>query len=993
MSRRRPVLPRWFGSVGRPEPVPPAAAGRPAQPDAPDSDAPDADPPGTYRLGGTVLLYDPAASPEEAGTLRALAARVEPVPHMPTLLIAVPDSAADALWPALGAELRRLTDEGGDEAADGEGGDAVRLVMSGAAAVPENPEQAPLAQQLADAWQITVVAPDAPAVVTPGGALFVTAPATPGGGWWQCDPGRPPTALGQRHPAPVWQPAIARIGTRQVGDSVAEQIPAGLLLRPGRAPAPAPGDLAFAVPADADRPTLLVGSPDHEPVPAEDVAALLSALPVSSRRALRLAPADHRDLLPTARAVADLLDDEVEVLTGLPLATARRTQVLVCAAEGTGTWRPFVESVSCRPVRENGTRPADEPMSWRTPPVRASRPTGDGSLDLGDGWQVRLTRWGLWFAASDSPPPPDLDTRPVNAAAPVLAVSGAGAESAQDATFWPALTDVLDALEPDFRELAVLTVEGPFHARDHHALRRLAAARQVTLSPAAPTGPGETPAPDRGPLTEAGVGPGLVLPAEAGVGTDAGRDPGRRSAPALALAAPSVSDSASAAPLVAAPAMAPAAASAQASNLTSASASVSAAASESPSAMADGGSPDQPPAPASASGVTPGPAPCAEPVRSTAPTPITTSSLMSAPLPATTAEAPVSPFPAAAEPMAVGPLIVPGVPRGGVPLTEVLATPHLRPQSGAAGAVAVTSDGPVPVPVPVPAPDPAGTGGESVRPAATISWPVPACTADHRHTFRESAGSRWERHTGAVSRAMIHMPALRTRDENAAKAELVAAHLFLSSGDEDTFGATALREGMRQGDPATAAYWACLNAGLRRLPAYRGPVLRAWEPDTDPVARQEPGGWILVEEPVAALPVAVAEQLLPAALGRYAVRTTSGRRTGALFGGTDAAGVPERIVILPGTRLYVCAAYPATGELPARLLLNETPSGATGSGRSLPAAEALSRLEDAACRGTVAPSSAGTWPRYCTGHLGSYLPASPATAPVTTNTLESRSSQ
>ncbi|MFB7468635.1 hypothetical protein ACFCZ1_35020 [Streptomyces sp. NPDC056224] len=905
MSRRRPALPRWFGSVGRPEPAPPTAAGRPAQPgapdnDAPDGDAPDADPPGTYRLGGTVLLCDPAASPEEAGTLRALAARVEPVPHMPTLLIAVPDSAADALWPALGAELRRLTDEGGDEAADG---DAVRLVMSGAAAAPENPDRAPLAQQLADAWQITVVAPDAPAVVTPGGALFVTAPATPGGGWWQCDPGQPPTALGQRHPAPVWQPAIARIGTRQVGDSVAEQIPAGLLLRPRRAPAPAPGDLAFAVPADADRPTLLVGSPDHEPVPAEDVAALLSALPVSSRRALRLAPADHRDLLPTARAVADLLDDEVEVLTGLPLATAQRTQVLVCAAEGTGTWRPFVESVSCRPVRENGTRPADEPMSWRTPPVHASRPTGDGGLDLGDGWQVRLTRWGLWFAASDSPPLPDLDTRPVNAAAPVLAVSGAGAESAQDATFWPALTDVLDALEPDFRELAVLTVEGPLHARDHHALRRLAAARQVTLSPAAPAGPGETPAPDLCPLAEAGVGPG------------AGRDPGRPSAPAPALAPPSVSASAP------------------------------------------------------------------------APTPITTSSSMSVPLPATTAEAPFSPFPAAAEPMAVGPLIVPGVARGGVPLTEVPATPHPRPQSGATGAVAVTSDGPVP------APDPAGTGGESVRPAATISWPVPACTADHRHTFRESVGSRWERHTGAVSRAMIHMPALRTRDENAAKAELVAAHLFLSSGDEDAFGATALREGMRQGDPATAAYWACLNAGLRRLPAYRGPVLRAWEPDTDPVARQEPGGWILVEEPVAAFPVAVAEPLLPAALGRYAIRTTSGRRTGALFGGADAAGVPERIVILPGTRLYVCAAYPATGELPARLLLNETPPGATGSGRSLPAADALSRLEDAACRGTVVPSAAGTWPRYCTGHLGSYLPASPASAPVTTNTLESRSSQ
>ncbi|WP_198357537.1 hypothetical protein [Streptomyces fildesensis] len=1025
MTPRCPALPRWFGAAERPQPgtdgTPDAAAGAPApaigRPTAvalaatgPGTGEPEACAPGTHRLGSTVLLCDPGAAAEQTDALIALAGRVEPVPGLPTVLVAVPDTAADALWPALGAALRRLTDEGCER---------VRLVMSGAAA--GRPGHASPAQQLADAWRLTVVAPDAPAVVTPGGTLFVPDPASPGGGWWECAPGLPPAPLGRRHPAPAWQSDIARIGTRDVGGCVVEQIPAGLLLRPAESSAAAAGDLAFAVPADADRPTLLVGSARSRPVPAGDLAELLAALPARSRTALRLAPADHRDLLPAAYEVADLLGADIEVLTGLPLATSttsaapeaaesatrktavRRTQVLVGGVDGAALWRPFVESVSCAPVGADGIRPPDSPMSWRSPPIRGARPIGDGTFDLGDGWNVLLTRWGLWFGAGDGLPT-DLGARPVNPETAVVVVSAAGTESAQDATFWLALTDVLDALEPDFRDHALLTAEGAFTFQDRHALRRLASGRRFTLAADQPRGHGFPTA-----RNEAAAVTGAVRPergtAPEPLPTSAAAPPtGTVAEPAAAVAARSVTVAtcgvaavaqvaSSQASLSAQPAASPSATGGAATReeVSTAGRTVvpalsvghrlenarSKGRSELPASVLASTAeplvaPDRTASPNSVP-LTGGESPAREPDGQAAATP-------PAPVPLTTSSATVPSFGGAQASVTEPAVAATGGPATAAASAAAVAAPVVRSAAPVPSSPASTPSRVSPLPVlpsstpalPVSAPSFSPPAAESEAVQAE-SWPVPACTAADRAALRDLVGDRWERHAGAVSRAMVRMPALRARDEDVARVELGAAHLFLGSGDADPFGPEALVAGMRRADAGTAAYWACLTAGLRRLPVYRGPVLRAWDPGTDPAGGQETGGSLLVREPVTALPAASAARYLPAAVGRYAVHTTTGRRTGALLGAPDSGGAPEQIVILPGTRLLVCAVHPATGELPGRLLLHETPSGA--GGRSLPAAT-LSRLEEAARCGTDVASSATAWPRQCTGRLGSYLSAS-----------------
>lgn len=266
MSGLTSRLPRWRGRRSAAEPATgPAAPGPARDPRGPRTVL---DEFGAASGPGGASGFLLRSSADRRTSVRELARSLRVERERPVVIVDVTPDAAGNLGEELGGLLARLRDEHRS---------AARLVMSGAAA--RKPDgQLPLAQRLADAWDFEIEAPDAAAVLVPGGGLYVTEPASPAGGWWRFAPGAEPVALGARIPAPRWQRALARVPLGELGDHTVRQIPAGLLLHPTGAAAPRPGDLAFALAVHPDRLTVLVNGADSRNDLAEDLATLLARL-------------------------------------------------------------------------------------------------------------------------------------------------------------------------------------------------------------------------------------------------------------------------------------------------------------------------------------------------------------------------------------------------------------------------------------------------------------------------------------------------------------------------------------------------------------------------------------------------------------------------------------------------------------------------------------------------------------------------------------------
>jgi hypothetical protein len=286
-------------------------------------------------------------------------------------------------------------------------------------------------------------------------------------------------------PAPPWQ---AGLDAAALPDGLAvDPIPAGLLVRPPGTAPPRPGDPAYAVPPDPRRALVLLGR-----VAPPGVARLIAALPATARTGLRLASADGHDVLRLAQVVANTLGTEVPVLTGLPLldgsddadARARADsgagasgRPVLTDADGTPTWRPYLEEAACRPAADGGVSPAPRPVRWRSP--LPGRPADAGpSLPLTEPWRVHVTRAGLWVG--DGPVPLSAAVRPVDAARTAVDVGTPG--ETPDPALWRALSELLTALDPPTRERAVLHVLADHGPEDETALQRLAVRHGVSLA-------------------------------------------------------------------------------------------------------------------------------------------------------------------------------------------------------------------------------------------------------------------------------------------------------------------------------------------------------------------------------------------------------------------------------------------------------------------------------------------------------------------------------
>lgn len=864
--------------------------------------------------------------------VRALVRELPADARRPAVVVDVPPAAAGNLGQELGGLLALLREQ---EPL------AVRLVLSGAAAPAGG--DGPLAQRLADAWEVTLEAPDAPAVLTPGGLLYVTDPATPGGGWWRFAPGAAPEALGTRLPAPRWQRALTRVPLGPVGECVVRAVPAGLALYPADAAAPRADEAAYAVAVHPDRLSVLLGAPRAEPVAAEDLATLLAGLPAEPRRALRLVPADGREAVALAEEVCDLLGTEIEVCLGLPVsgsesgsggeAEADAECVRLLSPEGEFTWPALLTALVCSPTGEDGSRPAPRPSAWAFPPNAGTPGAQPATLRLPSGVWAVAVRSGLWLGTTPEAPP---EVRDLPAQARALRVELAPdclAEKSAREGCLKDLTALLAGLDAAARTHTELAVSDGAEPEAVAGLRRFAVRTGLTLA---------TPPRGRGIPAQSGQAPESLAthgsPAEPATesGPTAGNGPTTEARPATrpeAAADPATGSSPGAprteggtvATALAAPAAAPKTTSAQARPVT-------ASAQAAPETASAPGTAH--PAPRAA-----GHDPAREPVRPLPVTAATGTGLTSA-TPATTPGL-TSATPATA-PGAVG--VVPA-PRAEVPAVPTTARP------GATG----TGSPPAP-PAPAPAPAVNPVPATTAAPAATPRRPPEGLGEPDRRAFRELASGVWEKHSGPVNQALIRLPALRGSGEGAALADLIAVHLYLSSSPDDPFGARALAE---DGGGALRPYAACLASGLRRLPALRGTLVRAVAPSAVP-DELVPGSLLECDAPldVVHLDARHAPQPPPSHV-RYAIRPLTARRTSVL----SRDGNGAQALFGTGAVFTVLARHDAAGALPARILLAELPTG-TGRFRA-PSSDAVERLDAVARR--TGPAGAAPWPDRCSG--------------------------
>ncbi|MFI0510843.1 hypothetical protein ACH3Y9_14195 [Streptomyces sp. WSLK1-5] len=941
---------------------------------------------------GLLLLRSPSddsLSPADIGDL----ARGQRSDDTTVTLIAGTESvAADSFWPRLSQLLDTLGDSGTD---------TVRLAMAGAGR--DSADRPATARRIADAWGLTVEAPDGPPLLVPGGTLFVPGPplgSPTDGGWWRFAPRTQPKPLGPRSPAPSWQSALRALPASTDSGCVVEQIPAGLLIRPAGAAPAKPGDLYHSVPVSPGRLAVVVGVPYGEDVLADDVGDVIAALPEEIRAAVRLAPGGRRDLLPLAQAVADRLDAEVEVMTGLPLIAAGRplgtyaAQSVLVGADQTPRWLPFVDAVLCRPARGAAPAPAPRLLRWTTPVPGAAQPA-DGVVALSERWQVTVTRAGLWVGPLDGPPLSHT-ARQVSPSGPLIEVGLPGERL--DSSLWPALSGLLAGLPPALRASVTLHVHGTAHDGGRE-LRALAARhglrtiRFASFSAPVPLAPREKtpPPPTSGrPRTSS--------------------DPGHTEQPAQAPvpAAPSPAENRSAAATVTAgatPTRAPRKVTAAREN-------------ERPRPVGSPGEGTAAEGKAAESAAAEGAA-VAGPVGA-APT-VTSSPHTIVPkpdLPTTRAPKPHEPDTTAPERTAPKrESIIETVRRaeaeaglGGVPIQPETAKPEqhgsaptgtVTEQTGPAAAdspdleaadpapvpaapAGIVTTGSVPEPAPSELPDapspppPAAPASEETaeprqvpeapQPQSTPLPPVPfspghRSTEDDRTAFRALADAEWDRHGTAVARALARMPALRGKEQEAARADLIALRLYLHA-TEGPLSHRALTRALHGHEEGLLPYLACLASALNRLPSYRGVVLRSTGAAPDGGVPR-PGTLLRDAAPVSATPLDPVRPSMTTGAS-YVIWSVGARRVRQL---SDPGDGPEEVVFPPGATFRVLDVRRAGQATARQIFLRELP--AHGPARTDPEADsaALARLDEAV-RGRSAPASADQWPERCSGPFG-----------------------
>ncbi|MFI0719629.1 hypothetical protein [Streptomyces sp. NPDC021224] len=313
------------------------------------------------------------------------------------------------------------------------------------------------------------------------------------------------------------------------------------------------------------------------------------------------------------------------------------------------------------------------------------------------------------------------------------------------------------------------------------------------------------------------------------------------------------------------------------------------------------------------------------------------------------------------------------------------------PVSPEAPAASLPPTAPEPsAPEPSAAAQPSAAPGTPAAPGAPVIagralvLPSRRSTEAERNLVRALLGATWDGHSAAVTRAMTQVPVLRggsVAESEDATAELALLHAYMNVDQSAPWSYEGLRAAAVSGDRALVPVLACVAAALRRLPSYRGAVVRpAGAPGIAGTARLLlPGEELGDVLPVSGLAV---ERGGPAVAGdRYLVWSMTGRRAGSLLGGAgaEAAGPApaDEVLFAPGTRLRLLAVDDLDGAAVVLLReLSETAPAAVPGVLDAADATALDRLRSRArAEGTVAgPLDPARLPGRCTGVLGLLTP-------------------
>ena len=301
---------------------------------------------------------------------------------------------------------------------------SVRLALSRAGA-------SGLAQQLADRMDIEVIAPDGPVVLLPPGVLFVTSPVGVGG-WWTHRPGQIPDRQGPHHPTPSWRVELPKRQRFRPLALVTHAIPCGIWLHtPGRRQV-SPDDPAYAIPADPDRVTVLIGRPGSRSIPTKALYAWLAALPYATLEALTLMPYGQagNSLDVVAERLSEAFLVTVQRTAGVPAFGADGTSLYaVVDDDGQPLARRIVQRVS---YQSKFLRDVD---AWINP-LTGGVETNRTRISVGPRWVLDAVRSGLWFHEAAALDDHEVGARPADTDSETFVVDVAGDPDGEALARW-----------------------------------------------------------------------------------------------------------------------------------------------------------------------------------------------------------------------------------------------------------------------------------------------------------------------------------------------------------------------------------------------------------------------------------------------------------------------------------------------------------------------------------------------------------------------------
>ncbi|MEV5807217.1 hypothetical protein [Streptomyces parvulus] len=213
------------------------------------------------------------------------------------------------------------------------------------------------------------------------------------------------------------------------------------------------------------------------------------------------------------------------------------------------------------------------------------------------------------------------------------------------------------------------------------------------------------------------------------------------------------------------------------------------------------------------------------------------------------------------------------------------------------------------------------------------------------------------------------MPVLRGKEQDAARADLIALRMYLHV-TEGQLSHGALSRALRIGEPRMLPYGACVASALNRLPSYRGVVLRGMGSGSAAEASRaqelpRPGELLRDAAPLSATPL---DPTRAAAVPdrSYVVWSVAGRRVRQL---ADLASESEEVVFAPGTHFRVLDVRRDGSS--TQIYLRELTSAAVAAGPDPKGdQDVLTRLHDVARGRTGTPASPGMWRERCAGLIG-----------------------